>query len=313
MNQSSGGKCRERTRRTACTGAQGYQEGRLHHPEPIYDRHIFCGFSAVIESLNGSVALSLNDVGESARHFNIAAIFIGWAVLFDFLDGRVARMTNSTTKFGVEFDSIADVLTFGIAPAMLAYCWGYGFLPEFGRVPWAVSFLYLICGALRLARFNVQASKPSLQKPGASPKLDKKAFVGMPIPAGASLIAAIVHAAKVPASQTTSTIELFGRTYVVGPHGWATAMLVLVALLGVLMVSTFRYTSFKSIGPLSRNPRLVILLIAVGLSAVYYYSEWTLLTISVLYALHGIVGKIAGLIRRVFVSPAHEGTQSTDS
>lgn len=291
---------------------KGIKKGVYIIPSLFTTANIFCGFSAVIESLNGSMALSLNDIGEAARHFNIAAIFIGWAVLFDFLDGRVARMTNSTTKFGVEFDSIADVLTFGIAPAMLAYCWGYGFLPEFGRISWAVSFLYLICGALRLARFNVQASKPAMQKAGTSPKLEKKAFVGMPIPAGASLIAAIVHAAKTPASQTTATIDLVGREYVVGPHGWATAMLVLVALLALLMVSTFRYTSFKSIGPLSRNPRLVILLIALGVCAVYYYSEWTLLALAVLYALHGIVGKIVGLVRHLFVSPTHEGTQSAD-
>ena len=291
---------------------KGLKKGVYIIPSLFTTANIFCGFSAVIESVNGSMALSQNDVSEAARHFNIGAIFIGWAVLFDFLDGRVARMTNSTTKFGVEFDSIADVLTFGIAPAMLAYCWGYGFMPEFGRIPWAVSFLYLICGALRLARFNVQASKPALQKPGASPKLDKKAFVGMPIPAGASLIAAIVHAAKVPASRTTANLNLFGQEHVVGPHGWATAMLVLVALLGVLMVSTIRYTSFKSIGPLSKNPRLVILLIAVGMLLVYYYSEWTLLALAVLYALHGIVGKIFGLVRRLFGAPAQEGAPTAD-
>jgi CDP-diacylglycerol--serine O-phosphatidyltransferase len=110
-------------------------------PSLFTTANIFCGFSAVILSVNGSVALSRGLLPESSYNFNMAAIFIGWAVLFDFLDGRVARMTNSTTQFGVEFDSIADVLTFGIAPAMLAYCWGYGFAPEFGRLPWAFSFL----------------------------------------------------------------------------------------------------------------------------------------------------------------------------
>lgn len=268
-------------------------------PSLFTTANIFCGFSAVVESIHGSVALSQNDIAAAAGHFDVAAIFIGWAVLFDFLDGRVARMTNSTTQFGVEFDSIADVLTFGIAPAMLAYCWGYGFLPELGRLPWAISFLYLICGALRLARFNVQASKPALQKPHTSPKLDKKAFVGMPIPAGASLIAAIVHFWPQPTSRTTTYLETWGERIVIGPREWSIALLVLVVCLALLMVSTFRYTSFKSVGPRSRNPRLVVLLIAVGLSAIYYYSEWVLLALATLYASHGVIGKLFGLVRRV--------------
>jgi CDP-diacylglycerol--serine O-phosphatidyltransferase len=276
-------------------------------PSLFTTANIFCGFSAVILSVGGSVALSTGNVAEAILDFDIAAKFIGWAVLFDFLDGRVARMTNSTTQFGVEFDSIADVLTFGIAPAMLAYCWGYGFIPELVRLPWAISFLYLICGALRLARFNVQASKPALQKPGASPKLDKKAFVGMPIPAGASLIAAIVHYVKLPVSQASSTIDLGGRQIVIDSHEWAIGLLVLVVCLSLLMVSTFRYTAFKSVGPRSRNPRLVILLIAVMLSAVYYYSEITLLLLATVYAAHGVVGKVVSLIRR-FVFPHHQET-----
>jgi CDP-diacylglycerol--serine O-phosphatidyltransferase len=267
-------------------------------PSLFTTANIFCGFSSVVESINGSVSLASNDVTAAAGHYDIAAIFIGWAVLFDFLDGRVARMTNSTTQFGVEFDSIADVLTFGIAPAMLAYCWGYGFTPELGRLPWAISFLYLICGALRLARFNVQASKPAMQKPNASPKLDKKAFVGMPIPAGASLIAAIVHFWPEPASRTSTALEVAGRRIQIGPHEWSIALLALVVCLALLMVSTFRYTSFKNVGPKARNPRLVVLLIAVGLSAIYYYSEWTLLALATLYASHGVVGKLFGLVRR---------------
>lgn len=267
-------------------------------PSLFTTANIFCGFSSVVESIHGSVSLSQGDVAAAAGHFDLAAIFIGWAVLFDFLDGRVARMTNSTTQFGVEFDSIADVLTFGIAPAMLAYCWGYGFMPELGRLPWAISFLYLICGALRLARFNVQATKPAMQKPNVSPKVDKKAFVGMPIPAGASLIAAIAHFWPIPASRTTTYFEAWDRHFVFGPRDWSIALLVLMVCLSLLMVSTFRYTAFKSVGPRSRNPRLVVLLIAVGLSAIYYYSQWTLLLLATLYASHGVVFKVFGLFRR---------------
>ena len=285
---------------------RGFRKSVYIIPSLFTTANIFCGFSAVILSVQGSVALSAGNVDEAMSDFDIAAKFIGWAVLFDFLDGRVARMTNSTTQFGVEFDSIADVLTFGIAPAMLAYCWGYGFMPEFGRIPWAISFLYLICGALRLARFNVQASKPALQKPNTSPKLDKKAFVGMPIPAGASLIAAIVHFDKVPVPHAASTFELGGRQIAVSAHEWGVALLVLVVCLGLLMVSTFRYTAFKSVGPRSRNPRLVILLIAAMLSAIYYYSEVTLLVIATLYASHGVVFKLFSLIRRVVSPHQHE-------
>ena len=292
---------------------KGLRKGVYIIPSLFTTANIFCGFSAVILSVNGSVALSLGNVDEARADFDMAAIFIGWAVLFDFLDGRVARMTNSTTQFGVEFDSIADVLTFGIAPAMLAYCWGYGFAAELGRLPWAISFLYLICGALRLARFNVQASKPALQKPGASPKLDKKAFVGMPIPAGASLIAAIVHFWNTPLSQTARSFELFGQRYTVGPYDWSVAMLVLVVCLSLLMVSTFRYTSFKSVGPLSRNPRLVILLIALAIAAVYYYSTYVLLGIASLYALHGVVGKVVSLIRRLLFPHHHESMAKTSA
>lgn len=267
-------------------------------PSLFTTANIFCGFSAVVESIHGSISMTQNDLQGAAGHFDMAAIFIGWAVLFDFLDGRVARMTNSTTQFGVEFDSIADVLTFGIAPAMLAYCWGYGFMPELGRIPWAVSFMYLICGALRLARFNVQASKPAMQKPNASPKLDKKAFVGMPIPAGASLIAAIAHFWPMPASRTTTYFEVAGQRFLMSPREWSIALLVLVVCLSLLMVSTLRYTAFKSVGPRSRNPRMVVLLIAVGLSAIYYYSEWTLLVLATLYASHGVVGRLFSVFRR---------------
>ena len=277
---------------------RGLRKGVYVVPSLFTTGNIFCGFYAVTESFRGTIDVSLHNIPSASHHFDVAAQSIGWAVLFDFLDGRVARMTNSTTQFGVEFDSIADVLTFGIAPAMLAFSWGYGFNPEIGKVAWVVSFMYLICGALRLARFNVQASKPALQKPNASPKVDKKAFVGMPIPAGASLIAAIVHFWPTPLSSTERSFDVLGRTFTLGPRGWAIAMLVLVACLAVLMVSTIRHTSFKNLGPLQRNPRLVILVIALLVASVWFYSHTALLVMAGLYASHGVLGKIFGLFRR---------------
>jgi CDP-diacylglycerol--serine O-phosphatidyltransferase len=277
---------------------RGLRKGVYVVPSLLTTGNIFCGFYAVTESFRGAVDVSLNNMGSASHHFDVAAQSIGWAVLFDFLDGRVARMTNSTTQFGVEFDSIADVLTFGIAPALLAFSWGYGLNPEIGKIAWVVSFMYLICGALRLARFNVQASKPALQKSSASSKVDKKAFVGMPIPAGASLIAAIVHFWPTPLSNTVRSFEVLGRTITLGPREWAVALLVLVASLAVLMVSTIRHTSFKNLGPLQRNPRLVILVIALLVTSVWFYSHLALLAMAGLYALHGVVGKIFGLFRR---------------
>jgi CDP-diacylglycerol--serine O-phosphatidyltransferase len=187
---------------------------------------------------------------------------------------------------------------------MLAYAWGYGFFPEIGKVAWAVSFLYLICGALRLARFNVQASKPALQKPHASPKVDKKAFVGLPIPAGASLLAAIVHFWPMPLRETTTRLGLFGG-YTISPREWAVLLLVLVTCLSLLMVSTIRHTSFQTINPRQRNPRLVILVIGLLLSAVWLYSQYTLLALATLYATHGVLGKIGGLFRRHGHAQAH--------
>jgi CDP-diacylglycerol--serine O-phosphatidyltransferase len=218
-------------------------------------------------------------------------------VLFDFLDGRVARMTNSTTQFGVEFDSIADVLTFGIAPAVLAYCWGYGYVNPYGRLAFGISFMYLICGALRLARFNVQASKPALQKPGASPKVEKKAFVGLPIPAGASLIAALAHFSPAPIARTRTTLDLFGTSVPVRSQELAMALLLLVAGISLLMVSTIRHTSFKTIGPRQRNPMRLIVLIAMGVTAVWLWSQETLLIMATIYVLHGLIGKILGIFR----------------
>jgi CDP-diacylglycerol--serine O-phosphatidyltransferase len=142
-------------------------------PSLLTTANIFCGFYSVMESLAGSRLLAsafdptgnLLPIYDSAlpaaiEHFNRAAITIGFAALFDLLDGRVARMTNTTSEFGIELDSIADVVSFGIAPAVLAYAWGYGQVPDLQNVGWAASFLFLICGALRLARFNVQARRP---------------------------------------------------------------------------------------------------------------------------------------------------------
>src|SRR5262245_11138967 len=149
----------------------GIRKGIYLLPSAFTIGNILCGFYAVISSVKGYQTMSDPSQAEHAAHlFNNAARAIGLAFLLDGLDGRIARMTKATSEFGVELDSIADVLTFGIAPAVLAYTWGYGSTPGLERLAWGVSFFFLICGALRLARFNVMARAPRFTISGNSPK-----------------------------------------------------------------------------------------------------------------------------------------------
>jgi len=122
--------------------------------------NIYMGFYAVVESLKGYKFIALGEPETATRHFDIAALCIGWSVLCDFLDGRIARLMHATSDFGVQLDSLADVLSFGIAPAVLMYTWGFSGIPAFQKLAWGAAFIYLICCTLRLARFNVQATKP---------------------------------------------------------------------------------------------------------------------------------------------------------
>src|SRR5690348_8599186 len=158
--------------------------------------NVFLGFVAILQAFQGAMS-TIGGHYESNIHFETAAKMIGIAVFFDGLDGRIARMTNTVSDFGREMDSLADVITFGLAPAVLAFVWGVQFvnplfegrlLTHLLRAGYFVSFFYLLCGAARLARFNVQ-SHPVLKNPG---RPDRKYFAGMPIPAGAAFIAAIV-------------------------------------------------------------------------------------------------------------------------
>src|SRR5580693_9878345 len=156
--------------------------------------NIFLGFIAIVRAVEGTLLASTGQLGPNP-HFEVAAKAIGAAVVLDGLDGRIARMTNTVSAFGREMDSLADVITFGIAPAVLAYTWGVqlvgpaGFLLDH-RAGYFIAFVFLLCGAARLARFNVQTN-PVPKNPG---RPDRKYFVGLPIPAAAGLVAAIVYA-----------------------------------------------------------------------------------------------------------------------
>ena len=273
---------------------RGIKKGLYLLPSAFTAANVGMGFYAVMGALRGFQLLSDGneyDLLRATAHFDNAARAIGWAVLFDALDGRIARMTKTTTEIGIQFDSIADVLTFGIAPAVLAYAWGYGASLAEGsalhKLGWFLSFMFLICGAFRLARFNVQATRPRPLAEGTV-KVDKKSFVGLPIPAAAGLIAAIVHFTPQPLS-----------VYGPGPgQVYSGLLMILIALLATLMVSTVRYSSFKSVGAERRSTRIVIVLIAAVGMLVWLYSRYVLLAIVSLYVFHGVGLRFVSLLRR---------------
>jgi CDP-diacylglycerol---serine O-phosphatidyltransferase len=219
-------------------------------------------------------------------HFAIAAKALGFAVFFDGLDGRIARMTNTTSDFGRELDSLADVITFGIAPAVLAYVWGVYFVsPGDGelydhltKTGYFVSFFYLLCGAVRLARFNVQKN-PMPKNPG---RADRKYFVGMPIPAAAAFVGAVVY-------MDASPVKSFA---------FSVAWLVMLGIVSLLMVSTWRYPSFKQVNVSKPRSPLVVLLVGGAAILIWNWSQPVLLALASTYVISGIVIRVGGLIRR---------------
>ena len=293
---------------------QRFRKGVFVIPSLLTTANIFCGFYSVMESLAGIKELAVAPLAgglqfmiesgalrTATEHFDRAAIVIGFAALFDLLDGRVARMTNATSEFGLELDSIADVISFGIAPAVLAFAWGYGQVPELHNVGWAASFLFVICGALRLARFNVQSRRPHPNLPPKNPKVDKKAFVGMPIPVGATMIASIVHFSPKPLGYV-GEVQLWSLW--IGPKAYSIALLVLVVCLAFLMISTLRYSSLKNVG-VGSNPRILIIGLAMVVILIWFYSRWVLLIISTVYVSHGVLAKVWSLLKPRHAAEGH--------
>jgi CDP-diacylglycerol--serine O-phosphatidyltransferase len=247
--------------------------------------NVFLGFVAILQSIQGALFASRGDLGPNPR-FEAAAIAIGVAVVLDGLDGRIARLTNTVSDFGREMDSLADVIAFGIAPAVLAFCWGVQFVSPAGflhdhRAGYFFAFLYLVCGAARLARFNVQTN-PVPKNPG---RPDRKYFVGLPIPAAAAIVAAIVYA--------SDSVPL---------EWWFLSVLwlALLALLSFLMVSTWRYPSFKEISLIGPRSPLTVIFFAALIYLIWNYSQPVLLALSVLYVSAGIMIRAGGIIRRRF-------------
>ncbi len=216
--------------------------------------NVFCGFYSIVSSIRGELAL--------------AGILIGWCIVLDMLDGRVARFANATSDFGKEFDSLADQVSFGVAPAVLAYTWGLSLWPRLG---WLMCFLFVICGAMRLARFNIQSTVT-----------DKRFFVGLPIPAAAAVMAALVYRFPDPLETRQQAIPV----------------LLLVFILSLLMVSRLRYYSFKDFDLRRRQPHLMILVIALLIVTVYTHPQAMLLSMASAYLLSGFVLKAFSVLSR---------------
>jgi CDP-diacylglycerol---serine O-phosphatidyltransferase len=267
---------------------RGIKKGLYVIPTAFTAANVGMGFLAVIYSIRG-FQIVVSDPAGAAGYFNYAAVAIGLAILFDTLDGRVARMTRTATEIGVQFDSLADVLTFGIAPIALVFSWGIAAVyhensPQYGLGVFLL-FMYLMCGTFRLARFNLQSTRPRVLLEG-TPKLDKKNFVGLPIPPAAGLMASIVHFSPMPLS---SYGTYNGALY-------CTLLMILIACLGVLMVSTLKYSSMKTVGTGRRNLYLVLVIAGVGM-LMWLYSRYVLLVLSVAYVSHGVIWYLIGLVR----------------
>jgi CDP-diacylglycerol--serine O-phosphatidyltransferase len=233
------------------------------------------GYYAITQSIQGSVT--------DQSYFDRAALALGIAVLFDGLDGIIARMTNTTSDFGRELDSLADVITFGVAPSLLAYIWGFRMLPlmahphardQIVHIGVFVCFIFLICGASRLARFNISIN-PQPRNPG---RPGKKYFVGMPIPAGAGVISSVVH------FQRGSPID----------NPWISVVwLCLLLFTSFLMVSNWRFWSAKEITVGARHPyRLFAVIVVIGASIALYH-QYMLIIIAMAYLVSGVVARLA--------------------
>jgi CDP-diacylglycerol---serine O-phosphatidyltransferase len=250
--------------------------------------NIFLGYISIQRTLRAAMASTAGDAASAADLFAGSAVAIGIAVLLDGLDGRIARMTNTVSEFGREMDSLADVISFGIAPSLLAYAWGVQFVDhsisdtlrgQLNSAGYFVAFLFLLCGAARLARFNVQKN-PVPRNPG---RPDRKYFVGLPIPAAAGMVAAAVFVmGGVPIDNVPLAVCWLGT----------------LGLLAFLMVSTWRYHSFKGVNLSQPRGYLILVLAAACIYAIWAWPKEVLLALALLYVGSGIVVRIGGGIRR---------------
>ncbi len=243
------------------------------------------GYFAISQAIQGSAG--------DPWHFDMAAKAIGFAIVFDFFDGAIARLTNTASAFGRELDSLADVITFGVAPAVLAWMWGFHMLPpmddhelrtrviQLGAI---CTFVFLLAGASRLARFNIQVN-PQPSNPG---RPDRKYFVGMPIPAGAGAVAAVVHLVQ------GNPLQMWWLSI-----GWG----VFVFAISFLMVSTWRFFSLKGVN--FRQPQNFRWIIVMGLALYFiiFFSQYSLFALALIYILSGVLARLSFVFRRSNAPP----------
>jgi CDP-diacylglycerol--serine O-phosphatidyltransferase len=226
--------------------------------------NMFCGYACVVYAMR--------------QEYQTAAAFIGLAIALDMLDGRIARITGTESAFGLEFDSLADVISFGIAPAILSFAWG---LSPLGRLGWAAGFVFVTAAAMRLARFNIQSASGG----------DKRYFVGMPSPAAAAIPAATVYA------------------FPFGLYDYREALpaLAMVLVPALLMVSTIRFRSFKNLDLQTRRPSRVVLLFAAALVLITWLHQYVLVVMAYSYLASAFIGlAISRLRHRGGVSAADD-------
>ena len=237
-----------------------FRRGAYILPSMLTLGNLFCGYACVVYAARGE--------------FTTAAPFIGFAIVLDMLDGRIARMTGTSSAFGLEFDSLADVISFGMAPALLAFFWG---MQPLGRLGWAAGFLFVSGAALRLARFNISTAST-----------DKRYFVGMPSPAAASVPASTVFALAQP--------EFFPEG--IQNYQQAVPVLAVVLIPAFLMVSRFRFRAFKTFDLSTPKNYRVILLGALVLFAVATNPHLSLVLLSYAYLASAFIGLAWSRLRR---------------
>jgi CDP-diacylglycerol--serine O-phosphatidyltransferase len=238
-------------------------------PNLFTTANLFCGFYSAIASMKGM--------------YEIAAIAILVAAVLDTLDGRIARMTRTTSRFGGEYDSLCDLVTFGVSPGLLIYGWS---LFAYGKWGWLVAFLFAVCGALRLARFNTQISV-----------IDSRFFNGLPIPGGAAVVA--------------TSVLLF---YYLGGEGNFSNLSIMIGVvaLSLFMVSTIKYYSFKDLNVFSRKPFMSFVLIVLILVIVVAEPEIMLFTLAFGYSLSGPSRSVYLIVRKLVKDIKAKRTQFQD-
>ena len=241
-------------RRAADKPGRRFRRGVYLLPSLFTMANLFCGYACIVYAMHGE--------------YETAAPFIGFAIVLDMLDGRIARLTGTASDFGVQFDSLADVISFGVAPAVLSFGWG---LAPLGRLGWAAGFVFVSAAAMRLARFNIQSAAGG----------DKRYFVGMPSPAAAGIPAATVFAYPLGFSDYRASLP-------------ALAMVLVPA---VLMVSTIRFRSFKTIDLRTRRQYPILLLMAAGIMLIATHPRGVLVVMAYTYLASAFIGMAVSRIR----------------